>query len=99
MSLLSGATTRRRTTTLRVCGAVLGAALAGLATALDVDGVVVGGGVAGIGAAFLEPAREAFFEHVLEPLRGIEFRAGALGSDAPLIGAAGLNYAADLEMR
>ena len=27
MSLLSGATTRRRTTTLRVCGAVLGAAL------------------------------------------------------------------------
>lgn len=69
---------------------VLGGALAGLATAVDVDGVVIGGGVAQIGPAFFEATRTEFAAAVLEPLRHIPFRPAALGTDAPLVGAAEL---------
>ena len=70
--------------------AVLGRALAGLASAVDVDAVVIGGGVAQIGEPFLEPLRTAFADSVLDPLRTIPIVPAALGTDAPLIGAAEL---------
>lgn len=76
--------------TITDAAGVLGRALAGLATAVDVDGVVIGGGVAQIGPAFFEPARTEFAAAVLEPLRNIPFRPAALGTDAPLVGAAEL---------
>jgi len=76
--------------TIGDAGRVLGAALAGLATALDVDGVVIGGGVAQIGPGFFDPARSMFADAVLEPLRDIPVRPAALGTDAPLVGAAEL---------
>jgi glucokinase len=76
--------------TIGDAGRVLGAALAGLATALDVDGVVIGGGVAQIGSGFFDPARSMFADAVLEPLRHIPVRPAALGTDAPLVGAAEL---------
>jgi glucokinase len=76
--------------TIGDAGRVLGGALAGLATAVDVDGVVIGGGVAQIGPEFFEPARTMFAESVLEPLREIPVRPAALGTDAPLVGAAEL---------
>lgn len=69
---------------------LLGRALAGLAGAVDVDALVVGGGVAQIGPDFLDPLRAAFAASVIEPLRGIPVLAAALGTDAPLIGAAEL---------
>ncbi len=78
------------TATIIDAAGVLGRALAGLATAVDVDGVVIGGGVAQIGPAFLEAARAEFAAAVLEPLRDIPFRPAALGTDAPLVGAAEL---------
>lgn len=73
---------------------VLGRALAGLASALDVQRVVVGGGVATIGAAYLQPLAAALRAEVLPPLQRIEVAAAALGTDAPLLGAARLAAAA-----
>ncbi len=67
---------------------VLGRTLAGLVTALDVDAVVVGGGVAQAGPAFVDPLTAALHAAVLPPLRDLPVRTAALGTDAPLIGAA-----------
>lgn len=69
-------------------GTVLGRALAGLVSALDVDAVVVGGGVAQAGAALLEPFAAALHAEVLPPLRDLPVLGAALGTDAPLVGAA-----------
>ncbi|GAB2828168.1 ROK family protein [Actinocorallia aurea] len=67
---------------------LLGRALAGLLAAVDADLVVVGGGVARIGAPFLGPLAEALRAEALPPLRGVPVVAAALGTDAPLVGAA-----------
>lgn len=69
---------------------VLGAALAGLATAVDVDVLVIGGGVAQIGADFLDPAIAEFRAAALQPIKQIPVLPAALGTDAPLVGAAEL---------
>ena len=76
--------------TVRDAGVVLGRALAGLATALDVDAVVIGGGVAQLHEEFFVPAAAALRESVLEPLRDLPVLPAALGTDAPLVGAAAL---------
>lgn len=76
--------------TIADCGRVLGRALAGLATALDVDAVVIGGGVAQLHEDYFVPAAQAFTESVLESLRAVPVLPAALGTDAPLVGAAAL---------
>lgn len=67
---------------------VLGRALAGVVGALDVTMVVIGGGVALAGDAFLRPLAGAFRAEVLPPLADVRVVAAALGTDAPLVGAA-----------
>lgn len=69
---------------------VLGRALAGLASAVDVQAVVIGGGVTQIGDDYLDAVREAFRSSVIAPMREVAVLAAALGTDAPLIGAAAL---------
>lgn len=76
--------------TIRDAAEVFGRALAGLATALDVDAIVVGGGVAQLHEAFFLPAAAALLTSVLEPLRDLPVLPAALGTDAPLVGAAAL---------
>lgn len=74
-------------------GGWLGKGIANLAAALDPGLFVVGGGVSDAGDLLLEPARQAFREH----LTGRGFRAEArivrahLGPDAGLIGAADMS--------
>lgn len=75
---------------IRRAASILGAALAGLVTAVDLDGVIIGGGVAQIGRAFIEPATAALRAGVLPPLAGIPVLPARLGTDAAVIGAAGL---------
>ena len=77
--------------TIRDAARVLGLALAGFATSLDVDGVVIGGGVAQIGSEFFDPAAEAFADSAFSGVAGIAVLPAALGTDAPLIGAAELH--------
>ncbi|MDR0959858.1 MAG: ROK family protein [Propionibacteriaceae bacterium] len=73
-------------------GQWLGRGLASLAAILDPDLIVIGGGVSRAGELILAPARAAF----AETLTGSGFRTPArielagLGSDAGLVGAAGL---------
>lgn len=69
---------------------LVGKALAGLVGAVDVDAIVVTGGVAGIGEEFVAPLRSALHESAIGPLRDMPVLAGALGTDAPVIGAADL---------
>ncbi|MEW2352310.1 ROK family protein [Spirillospora sp. NPDC029432] len=69
-------------------GGVLGRALAGLLAVLDPDAVVLGGGVAQIGAPFLDAVTAAFRAEALPPLRALPILPAALGTDAPLVGAA-----------
>jgi glucokinase len=78
---------------LRQVGWRLGQGIAGLVNVIDPDLVVVGGGVAqGAGDLVLDPAREAYLEHV----EGADHRpplpivAASLGNDAGAIGAAAL---------
>lgn len=66
----------------------LGRALAGFANALDIDALVLTGGVVRIGAAYTDRVAAAFHGEVMKPLRGVPVLTGALGADAPLIGAA-----------
>ncbi|MFI0356987.1 ROK family protein [Actinomadura sp. 9N407] len=68
--------------------ALLGRALAGLLAVLDPDAVVIGGGVAQIGAPFLDAVTAAFRDEALPPLRATPILPAALGTDAPLVGAA-----------
>lgn len=69
---------------------MLGRVMSGLVTALDVQAVVVGGGVAQAGPVFVGPFTEALRAEVLPPLVGIAIVPAALGTDAPLVGAAAL---------
>ncbi|WP_106399526.1 ROK family protein [Actinocorallia populi] len=68
--------------------ALLGRALAGLLAVLDPDALVIGGGAAQIGAQFRAPLTEALHAEALPPLRALPVLPAALGTDAPLIGAA-----------
>lgn len=76
--------------TITDAATVLGAALAGLATAVDVDVLVIGGGVAQIGAELFDPAVAEFRSAALQPIKQIPVLPAALGTDAPLVGAAEL---------
>ncbi len=66
----------------------LGRAVAGLAAAIDVDALVLTGGVVQIGEAYTARVATAFRDEVMRPLRGVPVLTGALGLDAPLVGAA-----------
>ena len=66
----------------------LGRAVAGFANALDIDALVLTGGVVRIGAAYVDRVAAAFSAEVMKPLRGVPVLVGALGADAPLVGAA-----------
>ncbi|MEV5829145.1 ROK family protein [Spirillospora sp. NPDC052242] len=69
-------------------GTLLGRALAGVLAVLDPDAVVIGGGVAQLGAPFLDAVAAAFRAEALPPLRATPILPAALGTDAPLTGAA-----------
>lgn len=66
----------------------LGRAVAGFANALDIDALVLTGGVVRIGPAYTDRVAAAFSAEVMKPLRGVPVLVGALGADAPLVGAA-----------
>lgn len=66
----------------------LGRAVAGLANAIDIDALVLTGGVASIGPLYADRVAAAFTGEVMRPLRDVPVLTGALGADAPLIGAA-----------
>ncbi|VEG74809.1 ROK family protein [Actinomyces slackii] len=66
----------------------LGQALAGLASAIDPDRILISGGLARAGDLWWGPLRRAFAAEVIEPLAGIEILPAALGTTAPIIGAA-----------
>lgn len=66
----------------------LGRAVAGIANALDIEALVLTGGVVQIGPAYTDRVAAAFTEEVMRPLRDVPVLVGALGTDAPLIGAA-----------
>lgn len=66
----------------------LGRAIAGLANAIDIDALVLTGGVVHVGAAYTEALSRAFSAEVMKPLKQVPVLVGALGTDAPLIGAA-----------
>lgn len=66
----------------------LGRAVAGFANALDIDALVLTGGVVRIGPPYTDRVATAFTAEVMRPLREVPVLVGALGADAPLIGAA-----------
>ncbi|WP_106849918.1 ROK family protein [Blastococcus sp. Marseille-P5729] len=66
----------------------LGRAVAGLANVIDIDALILTGGVTQIGPLYTDQVAAAFTGEVMRPLRGVPVLVGALGSDAPLIGAA-----------
>lgn len=66
----------------------LGRAVAGLANALDIDALILTGGVVRIGPPYTDRVGAAFTAEVMRPLREVPVLVGALGADAPLIGAA-----------
>lgn len=72
----------------------VGQAIGGLVNVLDPELVLLGGGVSGSGELWWEPMRAAVAAEVLPPLRGVPLRAGALGADAAVIGAARLAWQA-----
>lgn len=67
---------------------VLGRALAGAVSVLDPDVVVVGGGVAQIGPTYLDGVATALREDLMPAVRDVPVVAAALGTDAPIVGAA-----------
>jgi glucokinase len=69
----------------------LAAMIASVGAVCDLDLVVVGGGVARSGAILFDPLRAALADYAgLSFIRGLQVVPAALGSDAGLIGAAGL---------
>lgn len=66
----------------------LGRALAGAVSVLDPDVVVVGGGVAQIGTAYLDAVAAALRENLMPAVRDVPVVAAALGTEAPVVGAA-----------
>lgn len=75
---------------------VLGTVLGGLACAFDPEAVVLGGGVAGIGARFTEPVDRALRRGLLPAMAELPLLQAALGTNAPLVGAAALLDDADI---
>lgn len=76
---------------LREAGTALGRALAGAAALLDIRQVVVGGGIAQSGDLLFVPLREELRRRAkLDYLADLAVRAGALGLEAGVIGAAAL---------
>ncbi|MET8117806.1 ROK family protein [Micromonospora sp. NPDC005189] len=73
-------------------GAAVGSAVGGLVNMLDPGAVVVGGGVAGLGDPWWQALRDAVRRETLPSLDGVPVLASALGSDAPLLGAASLAW-------
>lgn len=69
---------------------VLGTVLGGLTCAFDPEAVVLGGGVAGIGARFTEPLARALRRNLLPAMTQLPLLRAALGTNAPLVGAAAL---------
>ncbi|MBD9699456.1 ROK family protein [Flavimobilis sp. GY10621] len=67
---------------------VLGRALAGAVSVLDPDIVVVGGGVAQIGPSYLDGVATALREDLMPAVRDVPVVAAALGTAAPIVGAA-----------
>ncbi|NUS57278.1 MAG: ROK family protein, partial [Streptomycetaceae bacterium] len=68
----------------------LGAVLGGLACAFDPQAVVLGGGVAGIGMRFTEPLARALRRGLLPAMAELPLLGAALGTSAPIVGAAAL---------
>lgn len=68
-------------------GRILGRCIAGLANAVDIDALVVTGGVAA-GQRYFSAVKAAFNDEVMGPLTGVPVLRGALGADAPIVGAA-----------
>jgi glucokinase len=75
-------------------GRLLGTSIGSVVTALDLEAVLVGGSVAlGFGEPFFAAANAALRERCgLAYTRGCEIRPVGLGSDGPLVGAAGLAW-------
>lgn len=69
---------------------VLGTVLGGLTCAFDPEAVVLGGGVAGIGAHFTAPLDRALRRGLLPTMAELPLLRAALGTNAPLVGAAAL---------
>ena len=73
----------------REVGAYVGQAVAGFVHALDVTRVVVAGGIAFAADLFLPAADETFRARAFRSMsEGVDLRAGTLGEDAGIIGAA-----------
>lgn len=66
----------------------VGRGLAGFINAYDVEAVVLGGGVGTIGNEISEPLTTALHQALLPALAGLPVVPAALGTDAPLVGAA-----------
>ena len=66
----------------------VGEGLAAFINAIDVSAVVIGGGVGTLGEPILEPLRQGLRNGLLAPLCNIPIVQAALGTNAPLVGAA-----------
>lgn len=66
----------------------LGRALAAAVSVIDPDVVVLGGGVAQIGHTYLDAVAAALREDLMPAVRDVPLVAAALGTDAPIVGAA-----------
>ncbi|MFF4875155.1 ROK family protein [Micromonospora sp. NPDC000668] len=75
-------------------GAAVGSAVGGLVNMLDPDAVVIGGGVTGLGELWWQALRDAVKRETLPSLDDVPVLASALGSHAPLLGAASLAWEA-----
>jgi glucokinase len=72
-------------------GHKLGCLMGSVVNLLDIRTVVVGGGVSAAGDYLLDPAREAFVEYTIPPLReGLSLQRETLGNEVSLLGAARL---------
>ncbi len=73
---------------LRKSGFALGQAIGSWANIIDPELIILSGSVCKSGAIWRDAVTEGFATQVLDPLRDIPIVSAALGSDAPLIGAA-----------
>ncbi|GAB2943732.1 ROK family protein [Micromonospora polyrhachis] len=77
---------------IRLGGTAVGSAVGGLVNMLDPDAVVIGGGVTGLGEPWWQALRDAVRLEALPGLAAVPVLASALGSDAPVLGAAALAW-------
>ncbi|MGI8459743.1 MAG: ROK family protein [Propionibacteriaceae bacterium] len=75
-------------TVVKDAAVALGRAVAGIATLIDPHTIVIGGGVPDAGPIWWEPMELAFRSEVIPPLRDLAVVKAALGSRAPILGAA-----------